>query len=172
MLFKVYLFVLIDTLLVVMLWKVYMHPRFVFKRKAYLQIFSMAGHWLLAYQLGFWPYIISIWIGSIYLFLHFALSHTFLPVTEEPTHWVEYALCHTADVEQSTWCDWLMGYLNFQIEHHLLPTMPQFRNALIQDRVKALAKKHNIPYIVLSYPDALRKTFKNLSDVAKELKNL
>lgn len=93
-------------------------------------------------------------------------------MTTEPTHWVEYSLIHTADVEQRPWCNWWMGYLNYQIEHHLFPTMPQFRHPLIKDRVKALAEKHNIPYVVHSYAEAVQKTFKNLSDVAKELKHL
>lgn len=62
-----------------------------------------------------------------------------------------------------------MGYLNYQIEHHLFPTMPQFRHRQIKDRVKALAHKHNIPYTVHSYMGAFRLSLKNLADVAKEL---
>lgn len=132
---------------------------------------SMMGHYAFAYQVGLWPYLVSLWAGSIYLFVNFSLNHTFLPVTTEPTHWVEYSLLHTADVEQRPWCDWWMGFLNYQIEHHLFPTMPQFRHPLIKDRVRALAEKHNIPYVVHTYAGALQKTFKNLSDVAKEFKH-
>lgn len=109
---------------------------------------------------------------SIYLFGNFALSHTHLPVTTEPTHWVEYGLLHTADVEQRPWCDWWMGYLNYQIEHHLFPTMPQFRHPKVHGRVKALAEKHGIPYFVYSYKEAMYKTFKNLEDVAEEFKHM
>lgn len=132
----------------------------------------MIGHWLFLGQIGFWPGVISSWVISVYLFLNFTLSHTHLPVTTEPTHWVEYSLLHTADVEQTPWCDWWMGYLNYQIEHHLFPTMPQFRHPLIKDRVKALAEKHNISYIVHSYAGAIKTTFKNMSNVSRDLKNL
>jgi fatty acid desaturase len=168
---QVYLFLLVDTLLGTLIWQLYLHPRYVLKHKFHLQMLSMIGHYVLAYQIGFWPWLLSTWFMSMYLFGNFALSHSFLPVTEEPTHWVEYSLVHTADVEQVPWCNWWMGFLNYQIEHHLFPTMPQFRHPLIKDRVKALADKHKIPYVVYSYAEAMQKTFQNLSNVAKELKH-
>lgn len=153
------------------MWKIRLHPIYAYKNKRYVELVFMSMHWLLISVIGFWPWLLATWVSAIYLFGNFALNHTFLPVTTEPTHWVEYSLRHTADVAQTPWCDWWMGYLNYQIEHHLFPTMPQFRNPLIKDRVKALAEKHNIPYIVHSYPGAMQKVFKNLSDVAKELKH-
>jgi fatty acid desaturase 2 (delta-6 desaturase) len=143
----------------------------VIKHKLYLEAISMIGHYAIAYQCGFFPWLISTWAMSAYLFGNFALSHTYLPVTDTVTHWVEYSLTHTADVDPRPWCDWWMGYLNYQIEHHLFPTMPQFRHPLIRDRVKALADKHNIPYHCYTYPEAVHKTFKNLYDVSKELKS-
>lgn len=170
--YQSFLFVLFDTLLVGVLWSVYIHPKYVFKHKCYFQLSAMLGHWWLISHLGFWPGLLSSWFLSVYLFLNFTLSHTHLPVTTEPTHWVEYSLLHTADVEQTPWCDWWMGYLNYQIEHHLFPTMPQFRHPYIKDRVKALAKKHNIPYHVYSYREMLGKTFKNMSDVARDLSKM
>jgi len=63
-----------------------------------------------------------------------------------------------------------MGYVNYQIEHHLFPTMPNYRNHLVAQRVKALAEKHNIPYIVYSYPEAVVKMLRNLGHVSKELR--
>jgi len=112
------------------------------------------------------------YIASTYFLTNFALSHTHLPATVEPVHWVEYSLTHTCNVKSGlfNWVDWWMGYLNYQIEHHLFPAMPQFRNKLIRHKVKALAAKHGLPYIVLSYTDAVKTTFKNLDLVSKELK--
>lgn len=40
----------------------------------------------------------------------------------------------------------LVGYLNYQIEHHLFPNMPRHRYPEIAGRVKALCEKHNVPY--------------------------
>lgn len=170
--YQSFLFVLFDTLLVGILWCLYIHPKYVFKHRCYFQLATMLVHWWLISHLGFWPGLLSSWVLSVYLFLNFTLSHTHLPVTTEPTHWVEYSLLHTADVEQTPWCDWWMGYLNYQIEHHLFPTMPQFRHPRIKDRVRALAKKHNIPYHVYSYREAMEKTFRNMSNVAKDLSKM
>lgn len=89
----------------------------------------------------------------------FSLNHTFLPVTAEPTHWLEYSHIHIANFELAPWCDWAMGYLNYQIGHHLFLSMPNFRLPFIKDRVKALAAEHNIPYILHSYPEAVSKVF-------------
>lgn len=148
-----------------------MHPRYIVKHGYYLQALSVGIHYFLAYQCGLWAWLLSTWIMSIYLFGNFSLSHSHLPVTNEPTHWLEYGLLHTADVEQRAWCNWWMGYLNYQIEHHLFPTMPQFRLPRTIERVRALAEKHGIPYYVYSYKEALQKTFKNLEEVAHELKH-
>jgi fatty acid desaturase 2 (delta-6 desaturase) len=66
--------------------------------------------------------------------------------------------------------------MNFKIlfftppkEHHLFPTMPQFKQRQIKDRVRALAEKHGLHYHTMSYSEALRATFKNLEEVAQEL---
>ncbi|ODN03474.1 Fatty acid desaturase 2 [Orchesella cincta] len=165
------LFLAIDTLMVATMWKLYLHPRYVIQKGTYTQLLFMALHYTMAYHVGFLNYIITVWLASIYIFGNFSLSHTHLPVTDGPLHWVEYALSHTMDIEPSGWCDWWMAYLNYQIEHHLFPTMPQFRHPLIQGRVRELAKKHNIPYYCDSYANAVMKTYSNLADVSKELRH-
>jgi fatty acid desaturase len=165
------LFLAIDTLLVALMWKIYLHPRYVLQRGQYYQFLFMAGHYILAYQMGFFNYIFTVWLASVYIFGNFSLSHTHLPVTQGPLHWVEYALMHTMDIEPSWWCDWWMAHLNYQIEHHLFPTMPQFRHRQIVPRVKALAEKHGIPYHCASYTDAVALTYSNLQEVAKDLRH-
>lgn len=64
--------------------------------------------------------------------------------------------------------NWWMGYLNFQIEHHLFPAMPQFRHSQISPRVKAFFEKHGLKYDQRSYFEAMRVTFKNLHNVGIE----
>jgi len=165
------LFLAIDTLLVALMWKIYLHPRYVLQRGQYHQFLFMAGHYIFAYHMGFLNYIVTVWMASVYIFGNFSLSHTHLPVTQGPLHWVEYALLHTMDIQPSWWCDWWMAYLNYQIEHHLFPTMPQFRHPQIVPRVRALAKKHGIPYHSASYFDAVGKTYSNLQEVSKDLRH-
>ncbi|XP_037048906.1 acyl-lipid (8-3)-desaturase-like isoform X2 [Bradysia coprophila] len=167
---QTYFFPLVSPLLGGIFWRFYKVPKFLIKNRLYTEILALIAHYVIyLYLVGFWVGFFSSWMAASYIFLNFALSHTYLPVTTQPMHWVEYALVHTADVEQTRWCDYWMGFLNYQIEHHLFPAMPQFRQPLIIDRVKTLAKKHNLPYICYSYAEAIRQTYLNLHKVSQEL---
>ena len=42
--------------------------------------------------------------------------------------------------------DFFYGWLNYQVEHHLWPDLPLSQYQKLQPQVKALCKKHNIPY--------------------------
>jgi len=46
----------------------------------------------------------------------------------------------------SDWKDFLHGFLNYQIEHHLFPNMPQSYYQKMQPIVKDICKKHNLEY--------------------------
>lgn len=43
--------------------------------------------------------------------------------------------------------DFLQGFLNYQIEHHLFPTLPPRRYPQLQPRVKALCARYGVPYV-------------------------
>ena len=43
--------------------------------------------------------------------------------------------------------DFLQGYLNYQIEHHLWPDLTPLRCREVQPRVKALCEEHGVPYV-------------------------
>lgn len=116
----------------------------------------------------------------IYLFGHFSLSHTFTDVVPETEHrlWFEYAIRHSVNISNnSALVSWVMGYLNFQIEHHLFPSMPQHKNAIAAPHVRAFCARWNgknvsngtdvyhLKYVELGYVEAWRKMFANLSDV-------
>jgi fatty acid desaturase 2 (delta-6 desaturase) len=110
------LFLTLDSLLVMFFWKLYLCPRYAWKKGQYTDLaFMLLHYYVLVPTVMPWLYILSIWLGSAYMYSQFALSHTHLPVAEEPKHWVEYCLSHTVDIEPSWWCDWVMGYLNYQI---------------------------------------------------------
>lgn len=124
--------------------------------------------------------MVSNFLNLIYLFGHFSLSHTFTDVIPETEHrlWFEYAICHSVNMStKSALVSWVMGYLNFQIEHHLFPSMPQYKNAIAAPHVRAFCARWNgkngnsegnayeLKYVELGYLEAWRKMFANLSDV-------
>lgn len=60
--------------------------------------------------------------------------------------WFRRQLLTSCNVEQSFFNDWFSGHLNFQIEHHLFPTMPRHNLHKIAPYVKSMCDKHNIKY--------------------------
>lgn len=54
--------------------------------------------------------------------------------------------------------DFLHGFLNYQIEHHLFPDLPMRQYQRIQPEVKAICEKHGVPYVQESVFARLRKT--------------
>jgi fatty acid desaturase len=62
-----------------------------------------------------------------------------------------------------------MSFLNYQIEHHLFPCMPQFRHPTISPRIKAFFEKHGLKYDQRNYIEALNVTFSNLGEVGSEV---
>jgi hypothetical protein len=104
----------------------------------------------------------------MYLFGHFSLSHTFTDVVPEnkSLKWFEYAIQHSVNIStQSPLVTWVMGYLNFQIEHHLFPSMPQYKNAIAAPYVKEFCKRWpQVQYTEVDYWTAWKEMFKNLND--------
>lgn len=54
--------------------------------------------------------------------------------------------------------DFVHGYLNYQIEHHLFPSLSMLSYQKAQPLVKSLCAKHRIPYVQESVFTRLRKT--------------
>jgi fatty acid desaturase len=54
--------------------------------------------------------------------------------------------------------DFLHGWLNYQIEHHLWPDLPASEYQRLQPQVKALCEKYGIPYVQESVWKRLKKT--------------
>lgn len=53
--------------------------------------------------------------------------------------------------------DWLQGYLNYQIEHHLWPDLPPLKLRECQPRVRAICEKYGVPYVQEPMPTRVRK---------------
>eukprot|EP01147_Barroeca_monosierra_P004378 gene4377-6664_t len=171
-------FIPISCLLVALGWQFYLHPRYMIRTKKKFELMTLIVRYSLFFGLLFrdftWTQAIFAYLfynmcGAAYIFTNFALSHTHLPVSnpDEYLHWVEYAAKHTTNLTPGFICNWWMAYLNFQIEHHLFPSMPQFRHPIIAPRVKKLFEDHGLVYDVRDYFPCLADTLKNLADVGK-----
>lgn len=179
---QAYLFAPVTVLLVALGWQFFLHPRHSLRTKRYHELASMAVRYLIVAYLMLntdygvknvaLGYLFYVWVGSAYIFLNFAVSHTHKPViqADEDVSWVRYASDHTMNVKPGPfgWVNWWMSYLNFQIEHHLFPSMPQFRHPEVSPRVQALFAKHGVEYDQMDYFEAMAVTFANLDKVGKD----
>ena len=55
------------------------------------------------------------------------------------------------------WIDYPQMWLNYQIEHHLIPNLPMTKYQEIQPKVEALCRKYNLPYLQESVFKRFRK---------------
>lgn len=176
------LFPVVSCFLVAMGWQFYLHPRHIIRIKNGKEALALITRYALFYFL-FVPtfglggtiklYCLYNAVAADYIFLNFAVSHTHLPtVPKDDTEvdWVQYAAFHTMNVKPGpfNFINWWMSYLNFQIEHHLFPSMPQYRHPIVSKRVKALFDKHGIKYDQRGYIEAMKVTFQNLHKVGVE----
>jgi len=181
--YQAILFPIITTSLVALGWQLFVHPRHILRTKQYTEL----GFIGLRYAL--WTYMVTMkygllqstglylafmWVAANYIFLNFAVSHTHLDTVakdDDKVDWVRYSAVYTMNVSPGPFkfISWWMSYLNFQIEHHLFPSMPQFRHPIVSPRVKALFEKHGLKYDQRSYSKAMYDTFRNLHNVGNDV---
>lgn len=201
--FQAWLFIPVTNgILVHLFWTYYLHPQRAFRHamskksvSAVSELSLMAlshvvipaifyslspDHFNMSIAYCYFLYMICNVFNFIYLFGHFSLSHTFMGVIPETEYlrWFEYAIGHSVNIStRSALVTWIMGNLNFQIEHHLFPSMPQYKNVLAAPVVREFCtkwNKHNntdgtgssyLNYIEVGYWDAWKKMFQNLNDI-------
>jgi len=66
------------------------------------------------------------------------------------------------------WRDYLQGYVNYQIEHHLFPDLPVSQYVKLQPKIKALCQQYGIPYKQESLFLRIKKTFRVLLMIDKQ----
>ncbi|XP_050388594.1 acyl-CoA 6-desaturase [Patella vulgata] len=131
-------------------------PYFLMKTKNYWEIFWMYSFFA-RYLLMFYPFVGFWGTFILYFFVRFLESHWFVWTTqmnhipmevdkEKGRDWVTMQLAATCNVDPSFFNDWFSGHLNYQIEHHLFPSMPRHNLAKVMPLCKSLCKKHGIEY--------------------------
>lgn len=86
----------------------------------------------------------------------FQLAHT-VEGTTHPLPNVDYTIENNWAVHQmnttvnfsrkSKWISWYVGGLNFQVEHHLFPTICHVHYPAVSEIVKATAEEFGVPYL-------------------------
>jgi len=99
---------------------------------------------------------------GLYLGCSFAPNHKGMPTLTdaEELDFLRRQVLTSRNVRGSRLVDFLLGGLNYQIEHHLFPNMPRPNLRHAQPLVRAFCQEHDLPYseatIFGSYAEALR----------------
>lgn len=111
----------------------------------------------IAWLIGFLIFsLVAGFVLSIVFQLAHTVEHTQFPVPDEATgkmddEWAIHQLKTTANfAPKNKFITWLVGGLNFQIEHHLFPKISHVHYASLRRIIKQACAEYGIPYIEYS----------------------
>lgn len=112
---------------------------------------------LVSWIIGFAIFtLVAGFVLSIVFQLAHTVEHTHFPMPQEATgkmedEWAIHQLKTTANfAPKNKFISWLVGGLNFQIEHHLFPKISHVHYSRIRKIVKQACAEYGVPYI--EYP--------------------
>ena len=105
---------------------------------------------------------------SLYLGCSFAPNHKGMPIIEGDAKmsFARRQVITARNVTGGRFTNLLLGGLNYQIEHHLFPTMPRPNLARAQSIIRAFCIESDLGYFEASLVDSYRQTVRHLHAVA------
>jgi fatty acid desaturase len=87
-------------------------------------------------------------VFGVYMGSSFAPNHKGMPLIEEQSsiNFLNRQILTSRNIRSNPVIDWMMGGLNFQIEHHLFPSMPRPHLKAAQRLVRDYCVNRGIPY--------------------------
>ncbi|WP_347728814.1 acyl-CoA desaturase [Streptomyces sp. CAU 1734] len=74
------------------------------------------------------------------------------------------------NIRRGALTDWFLGGLNYQIEHHLFPSMPRPHLRLAQPLVRAHCRALSVPYTETGFAESYRQALAHLHEVGEPLR--
>jgi fatty acid desaturase len=151
------------------------------RREAQLELGLMAAHLVLYFGALF--LIMSPGQAVLFALIHhmlfglhlgsvFAPNHKGMEMPDDTTNWghLEKQVLTSRNVNGGLVTDWMMGGLNYQIEHHLFPSMPRANLRFAQPIVQAYCERIGMSYLSTSLIESYRMGLKHMHDVGSELR--
>jgi fatty acid desaturase len=109
---------------------------------------------------------------GLYLGLSFAPNHKGMPVltADEENDYLRRQVLTSRNVRGGWLTDFLLGGLNYQIEHHLFPSMPRPSLARSQPLIRAFCQQHGISYLNTSLLRSYAQALRHLHEVGQPLR--
>jgi fatty acid desaturase len=109
---------------------------------------------------------------GLYLGCSFAPNHKGMPTLTEADQldFLRRQVLTSRNVVGSRLVDFLLGGLNYQIEHHLFPNMPRPNLRRAQPMIRAFCQQHGLPYTEASLLGSYAEAVRHLHTVAAPLR--
>jgi fatty acid desaturase len=107
-------------------------------------------------------------LWGVYMGLSFAPNHKGMPIltAEDELDFLRKQVLTSRDVLGRRWVDVALGGLNFQIEHHLFPSMPRHNLRQAAPIVRAYCAEQDVPYVWTGLVDSYRQALRHMDSVA------
>ncbi|GAA1153078.1 acyl-CoA desaturase [Kribbella jejuensis] len=112
--------------------------------------------------------VFGLHLGSV-----FAPNHKGMEMPDADSNWghLEKQVLTSRNVNGGLVTDWLMGGLNYQIEHHLFPSMPRANLRFAQPIVREYCESIGMPYVSTGLIDSYRMGLRHMHAVGEELRS-
>jgi fatty acid desaturase len=105
-------------------------------------------------------------LWGVYMGCSFAPNHKGMPTTTgESTDFLRKQVLTSRNVRGGWFTDFLLGGLNYQVEHHLFPSMPRPHLKHAQPIVQRFCEKHGIAYTETSLGRSYRLVLEHLHEM-------
>jgi fatty acid desaturase len=109
---------------------------------------------------------------GLYLGLSFAPNHKGMPMltAAEQNDYLRRQVLTSRNVHGGWLTDFLLGGLNYQIEHHLFPNMPRPSLRRSQPLIRSFCQEHGVSYLETSLLASYAQALRHLHDVGQPLR--
>jgi fatty acid desaturase len=127
---------------------------------------------VVALVLPFWQAVAFIAVQQavfgLYMGASFAPNHKGMPIERPEDHWdyLRRQVITSRNIRGGPFVDVALGGLNYQIEHHLFPSMPRPSLRRLQPLVREFCAERGVPYVECSLGASYKRAFAHLDSVA------
>jgi fatty acid desaturase len=109
---------------------------------------------------------------GLHLGMAFAPNHKGMPMPGPGERWdhLRRQVLTSRNVRGGRVTDWFLGGLNYQVEHHLFPSIPRPNLRRVQPLVRAHCLKVGLPYVETGPVQSYRLVLRHLHEVAAPLR--
>jgi len=111
-------------------------------------------------------------VFGLYLGAAFAPNHKGMPIltADDTSDFLRRQVLTSRNVRGGWLTDLALGGLNYQIEHHLFPSMPRPNLRRSQPLIREFCRQRGLPYCEASLFDSYRQALRHLHRVSRQLR--